>query len=152
MPSCKVETSSSLIDVLDRVLDKGIVIDARIAVLVLGVRLVEIETQVVVASLPLYASLGRPLVPEPLAGRVGRGVAEKPMPGTGSAEAAENSPPAPRSLPRQRRRRARRRKMVMRRFRCEKGCGFHLAAPAAPHTAVVRCPYGLGVVCPVTPV
>jgi hypothetical protein len=153
MPHCKVETSSaSLVDVLDRVLDKGIVIDARLAVMVLGVRLVEIDTVVVVASLPRYVSLGRPLVRAPIAGRMERAEADTPMPDSRSSEVTESSNPARRLLARRRRRRARRRKMVLRRFLCAKGCSFHLAAPAAPHAAVVRCPYGLGVICPVSTV
>lgn len=152
MTHCKVETSSaSLVDVLDRVLDKGIVIDARLAVMVLGVRLVEIDTVVVVASLPRYVNLGRPLVRAPIAGRMERAGADTRMPDR-SSEVTESSNPARRSLARRRRRRARRRKMVLRRFLCAKGCSFHLAAPAAPLAAVVRCPYGLGVICPVSTV
>jgi gas vesicle structural protein len=45
---------SSLIDVLDRVLDKGIVIDAWIRISLVGVDLVTIESRVVIASIETY--------------------------------------------------------------------------------------------------
>ena len=41
---------SSLIDVLDRVLDKGIVIDAWVRVSLVGIDLITVEARVVVAS------------------------------------------------------------------------------------------------------
>src|SRR5438094_9537921 len=45
---------SSLIDVLDRVLDKGIVIDAWVRVSLVGIELVTVEARVVVASIATY--------------------------------------------------------------------------------------------------
>lgn len=42
---------SSLIDVLDRVLDKGIVIDAYVRASLVGIDLVTVEARVVVASI-----------------------------------------------------------------------------------------------------
>ena len=45
---------SSLIDVLDRVLDKGIVIDAYVRVSLVGIDLVTVEARVVVASIDTY--------------------------------------------------------------------------------------------------
>jgi len=47
-------TSASLIDVLDRVLDKGIVIDAWVALSVIGINLVTIDARIVVASVETY--------------------------------------------------------------------------------------------------
>lgn len=44
----------SLIDVLDRVLDKGIVIDAYVRVSLVGIDLVSVEARVVVASVDTY--------------------------------------------------------------------------------------------------
>jgi len=49
-------TSSSVIDVLDHILDKGIVIDAWIRVSVAGIDLVTVEARVVVASIDTYLS------------------------------------------------------------------------------------------------
>jgi len=47
---------SSLIDVLDRVLDKGIVIDAWVRVSVVGIELATDEARLVVASIAMYLS------------------------------------------------------------------------------------------------
>src|SRR5436309_752588 len=44
----------SLIDVLDRVLDKGIVIDAWVRVSLVGIDLITVEARVVVASIETY--------------------------------------------------------------------------------------------------
>ncbi|MDZ7705684.1 MAG: gas vesicle protein GvpJ [Trueperaceae bacterium] len=46
--------SSSLVEVIDRVLDKGIVIDAFVRVSLVGIELVSIEARVVVASIETY--------------------------------------------------------------------------------------------------
>ena len=43
--------ATSLIDVLDRVLDKGIVIDTGIRVSLVGIDLVTVEARIVVASI-----------------------------------------------------------------------------------------------------
>jgi hypothetical protein len=45
---------SSLIDVLDRVLDKGIVIDAWVRVSLVGIDLITVEARIVVASIETY--------------------------------------------------------------------------------------------------
>ena len=52
---------TSLIDVLDRVLDKGIVIDAWVRVSLVGIDLLTIEARVVVASIETYLSYAGPL-------------------------------------------------------------------------------------------
>jgi hypothetical protein len=44
----------SLIDVLDRVLDKGIVVDAWVRVSLVGIDLISVEARVVVASIATY--------------------------------------------------------------------------------------------------
>jgi hypothetical protein len=54
MPIERGSAESSLIDVLDRVLDKGIVIDAWVRVSVVGIELVTVEARVVVASIATY--------------------------------------------------------------------------------------------------
>jgi hypothetical protein len=46
--------AKNLIDVLDRVLDKGIVIDAQVRVAVAGIDLVNVEARIVVASVETY--------------------------------------------------------------------------------------------------
>src|SRR5437763_7465381 len=45
---------TSLIDVLDRILDKGIVIDAWVRVSLVGIDLITVEARVVVASIDTY--------------------------------------------------------------------------------------------------
>lgn len=50
----RAASSSSLIDVLDRVLDKGIVIDAWVRVSVIGIDLITVEARVIVASIETY--------------------------------------------------------------------------------------------------
>jgi hypothetical protein len=45
---------SNLIDVLDRVLDKGIVIDAWVRLSLMGVSLITVEARVIVASIETY--------------------------------------------------------------------------------------------------
>jgi gas vesicle structural protein len=47
-------TSASFIDILDRVLDKGIVIDAWVALSVIGINLVTVDARIVVASMETY--------------------------------------------------------------------------------------------------
>src|SRR5919204_536277 len=46
--------ASGLVDVLDRVLDKGIVIDAWVRVSLVGIDLITVEARVVVASIDTY--------------------------------------------------------------------------------------------------
>jgi len=50
----RVSGGSSLIDVLDRVLDKGIVIDAWVRISLVGIDLITVEARIVVASIDTY--------------------------------------------------------------------------------------------------
>ena len=54
MPVERAPGGASLIDVLDRVLDKGIVIDAWVRVSLVGIDLITVEARVVVASIDTY--------------------------------------------------------------------------------------------------
>jgi gas vesicle structural protein len=47
-------TKGSLVDVLDRVLDKGIVIDGWVRVSIAGIDLITVEMRVIVASIETY--------------------------------------------------------------------------------------------------
>jgi len=80
---------TSLIDVLDRVLDKGIVIDAWVRISLVGIDLITVEARIVVASIDTYlkyaeavgitAPVARPALepgPEPLSPPRARGSAE----------------------------------------------------------------------------
>lgn len=74
MPVERASGGTSLIDVLDRVLDKGIVIDAWVRVSLVGIDLITVEARVVVASIETYlkyseavgqvASASRPVMGE----------------------------------------------------------------------------------------
>ena len=50
----RTSAAGSLIDVLDRVLDKGIVIDAWVRISLVGIDLLTVEARVVVASIATY--------------------------------------------------------------------------------------------------
>jgi len=50
----KTMGSSSLAEVVDRILDKGIVIDAWVRVSLVGIELLAVEARVVIASVETY--------------------------------------------------------------------------------------------------
>jgi len=50
----KSTDSSSLAEVIDRILDKGIVIDAWVKVSLVGIELLSIEARIVIASVETY--------------------------------------------------------------------------------------------------
>ena len=50
----KTNSSSSLAEVIDRILDRGIVIDAWARVSLVGIELLAIEARVVIASVETY--------------------------------------------------------------------------------------------------
>jgi len=52
----RIPGSSSLIDVLDRILDKGIVVDAWVRISLVGIDVISEDTRVVVASNDTYLS------------------------------------------------------------------------------------------------
>ncbi|HEY7419934.1 MAG TPA: gas vesicle structural protein GvpA [Ktedonobacteraceae bacterium] len=54
MPVERVVASSSLVEVIDRILDKGIVIDAWVRVSLVGIEILTIEARIVVASVETY--------------------------------------------------------------------------------------------------
>lgn len=83
MPVERASGGSSLIDVLDRVLDKGIVIDAWLRVSLVGIDLITVEARVVVASIDTYlryaealgitTPVARPAAPQPSREELGTG-------------------------------------------------------------------------------
>lgn len=54
MPVERAQAGTSLVDVLDRVLDKGVVIDAYVRVTLVGIDLIGVEARIVVASVETY--------------------------------------------------------------------------------------------------
>ena len=95
MPVERAAGGTSLVDVLDRVLDKGIVIDAWVRVSLVGIDLITVEARVVVASIDTYlkyaeavgqvATASRPVIeptaPEALAADVALLERDRPLRG-----------------------------------------------------------------------
>ncbi|MDE5105420.1 MAG: gas vesicle structural protein GvpA [Trichodesmium sp. St19_bin2] len=50
----KVNSSSSLAEVIDRILDKGVVVDAWVRISLVGIELLTIEARIVIASVETY--------------------------------------------------------------------------------------------------
>jgi hypothetical protein len=78
----RASAGSSLIDVLDRVLDKGIVIDAYVRVSLVGIDLVSVEARIVVASVETYLRYAEAIGITGFAARPG-GMLGGGAPGTG---------------------------------------------------------------------
>lgn len=123
----RAEPQTSVAEVLDRVLDRGIVIDAWLRVSVAGIALIDVDARIVVASLDTYAEQAAAIAHAPCAARPAS-VGPESRPG-------EASPAA----------RSRGRRVAL---RCDAGCTFVRRASGSP--AHVRCPSHRGRVCPVT--
>jgi gas vesicle protein GvpA/GvpJ/GvpM family len=119
-------------EVLDRVLDRGIVIDAWLRVSVIGLTLVDVDARVVVASIRTYVRDGDAVA--------SRGVVARSGP---SHTPAKRLPPARR--PRARRERTAPAKVML---RCTEGCTFLRSSQKSP----VRCPSDHSRRCAVTAV
>ena len=118
-----VRAPSDVLEVLDRVLDRGIVIDAWLRVSVVGLTLVDIDARVVVASFRTYVLEGDAVA--------GTGAVSRP----GSIETPAKRPAiAGGSHPKRRRRKAPTPSKVM--LRCAEGCTFLRASKRSP----LRCP------------
>lgn len=78
MPLEKDSSGPGLVDVLDRVLDKGIVIDAAVRVSVVGVELLGVDARVVVASIETYLRHADTLAYTGMAAAPARGVPDPP--------------------------------------------------------------------------
>lgn len=75
---------TSLIDVLDRILDKGIVIDAWVRISLVGIDLITIEARVVVASIDTYLKYAEAVgITTPVASRTLQPAREDVLGGTG---------------------------------------------------------------------
>jgi gas vesicle structural protein len=87
MPVERAPGGTSLIDVLDRVLDKGIVIDAWVRVSLVGIDLITVEARIVVASIDTYLKYSEAVGQVAPASRPNE-VAPPATPGTLAAENA----------------------------------------------------------------
>ena len=88
-PVAREAASGSLIEVLDRVLDKGIVIDAYVQVSFVGIDLVSVDARIVVASVQTYLLYADAISATPAASR----------PQKASANAEEIQPDRPLARP-----------------------------------------------------
>ena len=127
-----VRAPSDVLEVLDRVLDRGIVIDAWLRVSVVGLTLVDIDARVVVASFRTYVLEGDNIA--------GQGTVARPAP----AESPAKRPALP--APRRARRKAAAPAKVM--LRCSEGCTFLRAS----RRSSLRCPSDRSRSCAVTSV
>jgi hypothetical protein len=125
----RAQPQASVAEVLDRVLDRGIVIDAWVRVSVAGITLIDVDARIVVASIDTYvqradaiATVHRPSPPWTVDNRA----------------CSDETPPA----------RPRRGRWVP--IRCDAGCTF--LRPSSRASASVRCPSDRRRLCPVTPV
>ena len=129
----KTAPQASVAEVLDRVLDRGIVIDAWLRVSLIGITLIDVDARVVVASISTYV-------------RESDAIA-RATPASRPAPVAPLAPSAPvvRALPRRvRSRRAPRRLLTL---QCGHGCTF--ARRVARRPSKVRCPSDARQSCPV---
>jgi len=55
----KAVASSSLVDVVDRILDKGVVVDAWVRISLMGIELLALEVRAVVGSVETYLKYAR---------------------------------------------------------------------------------------------
>jgi len=80
---------SSLIDVLDRILDKGIVVDAWVRISLVGIDLITVEARVVIASIDTYLKYAEAVGAVPTVARPALGPGEG-----GSTAGAPSTAPA----------------------------------------------------------
>jgi gas vesicle structural protein len=123
-------TRGDVSEVLDRVLDRGIVIDVWLRVSLVGLQLVDVDARVVVASIKTYVRQGDAVA------RQGT-VAQPPAPEARAKRPAARAARKPRKQ----------RPKVM--LRCPSGCTF---LRATGNTQQVACPSEPGRACTVTAV
>jgi hypothetical protein len=81
-------SSGDLADVIETILDKGLVIDAHVAIGVVGIRLVTIDARIVVAGVDTYLRFAEAVNRLDLTGSEGRELNDIVNPGTGMVEKA----------------------------------------------------------------
>jgi gas vesicle structural protein len=123
----RTEPQASVAEVLDRVLDRGIVIDAWLRVSVAGIALIDVDALIVVAAIDTYVEQAAAIAH-----------ARRAVPAVAPAGRAGAGGPAARPSAG---------RMAL---RCDAGCTFVRRSSRSP--ATVRCPSRRGRVCAVTPV
>ena len=79
---------SSLIDVLDRILDKGIVVDAWVRISLVGIDLITVEARIVIASIDTYLKYAEAVGITPMVSRPALGPGEAADTGAGAPTGA----------------------------------------------------------------
>ena len=126
----------SVVDVLDRVLDKGVVVIANVGVSVIGLRLIDLDARVVVSSIDTYVSRSDTIEAVAYA---------RPLRRTRAQEPRANAVPPP---PRRRRRMVPGHlKRVVSVIRCADGCSFERSTVSVAADGTLACPYRRGVRC-----
>jgi gas vesicle structural protein len=115
---------ASTVDVLERVLDKGIVIDTQIDISIAGIRLINVDARVLVSSFETYLKY---------------------------ADALAATSLAPRARALSPRRRIRSRRSVRAVLICPSGCAFRRSIDDWQTAEPVSCPYRAGTVCVLKP-
>jgi hypothetical protein len=138
----KTAPQASVAEVLDRVLDRGIVIDAWLRVSLIGITLIDVDARVVVASISTYVRESDAIArttPTARATRAARSAPAAPIPSVAPIA------PVVQALPRRvKSRRAPRRLLTL---QCGHGCTF--ARRVARRPSKVRCPSDTRQSCPV---
>ena len=133
-----VRTGTSVAEILERVLDHGLVIDAWMQVSVIGLKLIDVDARVVVASISGYVRHARAVAQVPAVSRPSLPAPPpRPMLAAETPGNARAGRPAPAKMP-------------LRLGRCGHGCTF-LRRFRSSAPAHVRCPYRAGQVCEVAP-
>jgi hypothetical protein len=128
MPIQRAAPRTSTIDVLDRILDKGVVIDAQIRVSLIGLRLVDIDARVIVSSIQTYVKHAAEVAEAERQPRVTMVTAST------TPERAARRP--------LRRRAPRPRAQALIAYRCRQGCAFWRSPASSPRGGVAAvCPY-----------
>jgi len=129
----------STVDVLERVLDKGIVIDAQIDIAVAGISLINVKARVLVSSFRTYLRYADALAASAPTPQL------RPLSSRAVVPSAGQSRPAPRA----RQQRARRAARVT--LTCANGCTFLRRLDEWQSADSVSCPYRGGTVCVLKP-
>jgi hypothetical protein len=133
------------IDVLERVLNGGIVIDATMKVSLAGIELVGVDACVIVASIETYLRWSHRLAAKPCVPAAGPATSSTPNAlRRQTRPAASETPNTPRRQTRARGPRLGTRRAIVR-LSCHEGCTFTRTRLRIPRA--VRCPYQTGHVC-----
>ena len=129
----------STVDVLERVLDKGIVIDAQIDIAVAGISLINVNARVLVSSFRTYLRYADALA------------ASAPIPPLRPVISRAELPSAGQSRPAPRARQRRGRRAARVTLTCASGCTFLRRLKEGQSADSVACPYRGGTVCVLKP-